>query len=160
MLFQYCLILFVMLFKIFSLKFMSVLFMTLPELPHIVQYYSIHGSRSYVSQLMQASPPMSQCLARVLFRTAILLLFLAALLPMPALASSSALSSLIVATAASCCDRRCQDYIFAPAFFTFPRQKVHFPQTPSLFPHMTFQSLGYILKRPALFRVCQPNVLG
>ena len=35
-----------------------------------------------------------------------------------------------------------------------------FHQTPSLFPHMTFQNVGYILKCAAAFRVCPPSVLG
>ena len=49
---------------------------------------------------------------------------------------------------------------YSPAFFTFSQQKAHFPQTPFLFPHMTFQSLGYVMKRAAAFRVCPPTVLG
>ena len=48
---------------------------------------------------------------------------------------------------------------FFPAFFTFPLQKAHFPQTPSHFPHMTFQSLVYVMKRAAAFRVCPPGLL-
>ena len=52
-----------------------------------------------------------------------------------------------------------RNIFFSPAFFTF-LQKAHFFQTPSLFPHMTFQNLGYVIKRAAAFRVCPPNVLG
>ena len=50
--------------------------------------------------------------------------------------------------------------VFSPAFLTISRQKVQFPQTPSVFPHMTFQSLGYVMERAAAFRVCPPSVLG
>ena len=51
----------------------------------------------------------------------------------------------------------------SPASFTFPKfplQMVHFPQTPSLFPHVTFQSQGYFIRRDKAFRVCPPSVLG
>ena len=41
-------------------------------------------------------------------------------------------------------------------FITFFQQKHIFP---SLFPHMTFQSLGYVMKRAAEFRVCPFSVL-
>ena len=50
-----------------------------------------------VSRLMPASPPFSHCFARALFRVAIARRFLAALFSMPALDSSSARSSLIIA---------------------------------------------------------------
>ena len=43
---------------------------------------------------------------------------------------------------------------FFPAFFTFPPQKEHFPQTSSLCPYITFQSLGYFMKYAAAFSVC------
>ena len=83
------------------LKLFSGLFMTLP---HIVQYCSTwtYCTMSYISWLMQASPPLSHCFSRALsvLRTAVARRFLAPLLPMPALASSSARSFLI--TAHSC----------------------------------------------------------
>ena len=45
------------------------------------------------------------------------------------------------------------------ALFTFPSQKAHFLQTPSFFLHVTvtFQSLEYVMKRAAAFRVCPPQ---
>ena len=49
-----------------------------------------------------------------------------------------------------------KEKIFFPRRFSLFRQKAHFPQTPSFFPHMTFQSLGYIMKRAAAFRACSP----
>ena len=52
----------------------------------------------------------------------------------------------------------CQEHFFHPGVFTF--KKAHFPQNPSLFPHMTFQSLGYVMIRAAALRVCPPSVLG
>ena len=53
------------------------------------------------------SPPLSHCIVRALFRTAIVWRFLAALLPMPFLASSSALSFLITAHSCSASRRWC-----------------------------------------------------
>ena len=53
-----------------------------------------------------------------------------------------------------------KEYIFFPQSFSLFPQKAHFPQTPSLFAHMTFQSLGYVMKRAAAFRVRPPSVLG
>ena len=38
------------------------------------------------------------------------------------------------------------EYFFPPAFFT-SCTKAHFPQIPSLFPHLTFQGLGYVTRR-------------
>ena len=55
---------------------------------------------SDISRLMPASPPLSHCFAAAL-RTAIVRRLVAALLPMPALASSSARSSMMKRTAAS-----------------------------------------------------------
>ena len=52
-----------------------------------------------------------------------------------------------------------RNIFFFSAFFTFSRQKEHFSQTPSRFPLMTFQSLGYVTKHAAAFRVFPPNVL-
>ena len=49
-----------------------------------------------------------------------------------------------------------QEYLFFPSFFTFSLQKAHFLQTPSLFSHMIFQSLVYVMKRALSFRVCPP----
>ena len=43
-------------------------------------------------------------------------------------------------------------------FSKFSPRKLHFRQDPFLFPHMTFQSLGYVMKRAAAFRVCPPRV--
>ena len=42
---------------------------------------------------------------------------------------------------------------FFPAIFTFSPRKAHFPQTPSRFPYLKFQSLGYVMKSAAAFRV-------
>ena len=43
--------------------------------------------------------------------------------------------------------------IYFPAFFTFSPQMAHSSDA-SLFPHMTFQSLGYFTKLSVAFRVC------
>ena len=40
----------------------------------------------------------------------------------------------------------------------FSDKNAHFPQTPSLFLHMTFQSFGYVMNRATAFRVCPPPV--
>ena len=55
----------------------------------------------------------------------------------------------------SCCASQ-RNIFFSPVFFTFPPQKAHFLQFPSHFPHMTFQSLGFVMKRAAAFRICPP----
>ena len=46
-----------------------------------------------------------------------------------------------------------RNVFFPLAFLTFSPQKAHFPQTPALFPHRTFQCLGYLMKLAATFRV-------
>ena len=48
-----------------------------------------------------------------------------------------------------------------PRVFTFSRPKANFPQTPSPFPHNTFQSLGHKMQRAAAFRLlCSPVYLN
>ena len=49
-----------------------------------------------------------------------------------------------------------QEYFFPPIIFTFSPRKELFPRHP----HKTFQSLGYIMKCAAAFRVCLLSDLG
>ena len=83
---------------LYWLKLFTELFMTLP---HIVQYCSKYSSMSDISLLMPASKPLPHYFARALFRIAMARRFLAALLPKPTLASSSARSSMITANSCS-----------------------------------------------------------
>ena len=48
---------------------------------------------------------------------------------------------------------------FPRVFHFFDTKSAFCPDHPS-FPHMTFQSLGYVMKRATAFRACPPSVLG
>ena len=48
---------------------------------------------------------------------------------------------------------------FPRVFHFFDTKGAFCPDHPS-FPHMTFQSLGYVMKRATAFRACPPSVLG
>ena len=47
---------------------------------------------------------------------------------------------------------------FPQRFSRFPHNRRVSPRPPLLFPHMTFQSSGYFVKRAAAFRLCPPPV--
>ena len=57
-------------------------------------------------------------------------------------------------------DREQRNPFFPPSVFYFFPTKANFSQTPLFFPHIAFQSLGYVMKLAAACRVCSPSVLG
>ena len=54
-------------------------------------------------------------------------------------------------------DGEIEENIFSPSAFHFFTAKGALSPDPFLFPHMTFQSLGYVMKRAAAFRVYLPT---
>ena len=95
------------------IKLFDIVVKIVEEIGH---YCSTHCSMSYMSRLMASSrqgQSLSHCFARALFRTAIVLGFLAALLAIPAPVNSSARSLLISVHSCFASRTRIHDYRFS-----------------------------------------------